>query len=61
MAELSRRFNGEVPEHVLAAMKALFRVDSQEDKAVDEAIFSHGGAAGLELEEIAKGAELDNV
>jgi hypothetical protein len=49
MQELGRRFEGEVPPHVLQAMRALFQVGSQEDDAVDDALLSHGGAAGLEL------------
>jgi hypothetical protein len=36
---------------VLAAVRALFRVQSSEDDAIDDALLSHGGAAGLELED----------
>jgi hypothetical protein len=61
MKEFASRFAGEVPEHVLAAMRALFRVQAQEDEDVDAAILSHGGAAGLELQEFAEGAAVDNV
>jgi hypothetical protein len=39
----------EVPDHVLATFRELFRVSSQEEKEVDEAILQHGGAAGLEM------------
>jgi hypothetical protein len=49
MKELSRRFDGEIPDDVLAAMRQLFQVDALEDEAVDVALLSHGGAAGLEL------------
>jgi hypothetical protein len=50
MQELSRRFEGQVPDHVLAAMRELFQVCSQEEEEeIDAALLSHGGAAGLEL------------
>jgi hypothetical protein len=42
-------------------MRALFRVQAQEDEDVDAAILSHGGAAGLELQEFIEGAAVDNV
>jgi hypothetical protein len=51
MQEFARRFQGEVPDHVLQAMRELFQVGSQENDDVDEALLSHGGAAGLELGE----------
>jgi hypothetical protein len=49
MQELSRRFEGQVPDHVLAAMRELFQVGFQEEEEIDAALLSHGGAAGLEL------------
>jgi hypothetical protein len=49
LQELSRRFEGEVPDHVLATLRELFKVSSQEEEEVDEALLQHGGAAGLEL------------
>jgi hypothetical protein len=51
MQEFARRFQGEVPDHVLQAMRELFQVSSQENDNIDEALLGHGGAAGLELGE----------
>jgi hypothetical protein len=47
--ELACRFEEEVPDHVLATFRELFRVSSQEEEEVDEALLQHGGAAGLEM------------
>jgi hypothetical protein len=49
LQDLSRRFEGEVPDHVLATLRELFKVSSQEEEDVDEALLQHSGAAGLEL------------
>jgi hypothetical protein len=49
LQELARRFEGEVPDHVLATFRELFRVSSQEEEEVDEALLQHGVAAGLEM------------
>jgi hypothetical protein len=51
MQEFVCRFQGEVPDHVLQAMRELFQVGSQENDDIDEALLGHGGAAGLELGE----------
>jgi hypothetical protein len=50
LQELERRFENKIPDDVLAAVRAMFRVQSPEDDAVDDALLSHGGAAGLEME-----------
>jgi hypothetical protein len=60
MQELSWHFEGQVPDHVLAAMRELFQVGSQEDEEIDAALLSHGGAAGLELGD-EREAAVDNV
>jgi hypothetical protein len=49
LQELSRRFEGQVPDQILAAMRELFQVGSLEEEEIDAALLSHGGAAGLEL------------
>jgi hypothetical protein len=50
LQELERRFENKIPDDVLAAVRAMFKVQSPEDDAVNDALVSHGGAAGLELE-----------
>uniref|UniRef100_A0ACD6A9Q3 Uncharacterized protein n=1 Tax=Avena sativa TaxID=4498 RepID=A0ACD6A9Q3_AVESA len=50
MAEFSRRFQGQVPGHVLATMRVLFRVNTPEEEAVDLALMGLGGAAALDQE-----------
>jgi hypothetical protein len=58
MQEFARRFEGDIPGHVLQALRELFQVGSHEDDDIDEALLGHGGAAGLELgDEIAPGSE----
>jgi hypothetical protein len=49
LQELARRFEGEVPDHVLTMLRELFRVSSQEEEEVDKTLLQHGGAAGLEM------------
>lgn len=51
MNEFARRFDGQVPENVLAAIRALFKVGSPEDDEFDEALIRHGGAAALDIEQ----------
>jgi hypothetical protein len=51
MNEFARRFEGQIPDGMLAALRELFQVGSPEDEAVDDALLLHGGAAGLELGE----------
>jgi hypothetical protein len=60
MKELARRFDGEIPDHVLATLRELFGVSSQADEEVVEALLRHGGAAGLELG-VAGGDDAANV
>lgn len=50
MQVFAENFCGEVPDHVLSAMRLLFRIASPEDDAVDDALLGHGGAADLDLE-----------
>jgi hypothetical protein len=51
LQELERIFENKIPDDVLAEVCAMFRVQSSEDDAIDDALLSHGGAAGLELED----------
>jgi hypothetical protein len=51
LEELERRFENKIPDDVLAALCAMFRVQSSKDDAIDDALLSHGVAAGLELED----------
>lgn len=48
MAEFARRFEGQVQGQVLQAMRVLFKVDTPEQEAVDDALINHGGAAALD-------------
>jgi predicted NAD/FAD-dependent oxidoreductase len=50
MQEFARRFQGEVPDHVLQAMRELFQEGSQENDDVDEALLSHGVRLAWSLE-----------
>jgi hypothetical protein len=49
MKEFARRFEGQIPDDVMQALRELFKVGSVEDDAIDDALLAHGGAAGLEL------------
>jgi hypothetical protein len=49
--EFARRFEVQIPNGMLAALRELFQVGSPEDEAVDDALLLHGGAASLELSE----------
>jgi hypothetical protein len=49
MAEFAHRFQGQVPDHVLDAMRALFKLGTRgEEDVVDQALLLHGGASGLD-------------
>jgi hypothetical protein len=48
MDEFARRFQGRVPDDVLGAMRALFKLDDFQDEATDEALIGHGGAAAMD-------------
>jgi hypothetical protein len=43
LQELERRFENKIPDDVLAAVRAMFRVQSPKDDAIDDALLSHGG------------------
>jgi hypothetical protein len=47
MQELERRFEGQIADDVLASLRELFKVSSQDDEQVDAALLRHGGFAGL--------------
>lgn len=48
MAEFARRFEGQVPDHVLAAMRVLFKVGTPEDEELEQALLQHGGEQALD-------------
>ena len=52
MAEFARCFDGEVSGRAMGALRALFKVATPEDDAIEEALLSHGGAAGLDLQDL---------
>jgi ABC-type multidrug transport system ATPase subunit len=51
LAEFSRRFEGQVSQEVVAALRALFKLDEPASNAIDEAVIAHGGAAALDANE----------
>lgn len=52
MDEFARRFQGEVPDHVIAALRVLFKVDSPEEDGIEKALLNHGGDAALDNDEV---------
>jgi hypothetical protein len=48
LEEFSRRFEGQVSLEVVAALRALFKLDDPESTAVGDALIAYGGAAALE-------------
>jgi hypothetical protein len=48
MQEFAKRFQGRIPDDVLGAMRALFKLDDEQDDEVDEALLAHGGAGALD-------------
>ena len=51
LAELEEQFKEEIPGTVLAALRALFKLDDAQAMAVEDAIIAQGGANGLDHEE----------
>jgi hypothetical protein len=51
LADFSGRFRGQVSQEVVAALRALFKLDDPAYNAIDEALIAHGGAAALEANE----------
>jgi hypothetical protein len=51
MKEFARRFKGRVPEDVLGAMRALFKIGDDEDDEMEAALLGLGGADALDLEQ----------
>ena len=43
-------FNGQLPDTTVAALRALFNLDCDLAKAVEDALVEHGGEAGAELQ-----------
>jgi hypothetical protein len=50
LAEFASRFKGRVDEEVINAMRALFKVGSEDDDGMDDAMLEHGGASALDLD-----------
>jgi hypothetical protein len=50
LAQFASRFQGRIHEDVLSAMLALFKVGTDEDLAIDDAMIAHGGADALDLD-----------
>lgn len=50
LLQLSTMFKEQLPLDVLAALRALFKVDDVQVTAVEDALISHGGADGLDHE-----------
>lgn len=50
LAEFASRFKGRVEEEVIKAMRALFKVGTDEDDTFDDTMLAHGGAAALDLD-----------
>jgi uncharacterized protein YbaP (TraB family) len=59
--EFAKMFEGQVSVEVLTAMRALFKVGSAEDDAIDDALLQQAGAAGLDLEDVAEELAIVNV
>ena len=51
MEEFARSFATVVPPDAIAAFRALFKLDSEETEAVEQALIGNGGAAALDHEE----------
>jgi hypothetical protein len=51
MEEFARRFKGRVPEEVLGAMRALFKIGEGNGGEMDAALLSLGGAEALDLDQ----------
>jgi hypothetical protein len=49
MEEFAARFQGQVTQEVIDAMRVLFNIGSDDDDEVDQAIIQDGGVAALEL------------
>ena len=50
LLQLSTMFKEQLPLDVLAALRALFKVDDVQATAVEDALINHGGADGLDHE-----------
>jgi hypothetical protein len=50
LQEFALRFEGQISDEVFLVLKEMFKVDSPDGAAVEEALIGHGGAAGLDLE-----------
>jgi hypothetical protein len=48
MDEFAKRFQGRVPEDVLDAMRALFKLGTPEEDDLDDALINSGGAQALD-------------
>jgi Tfp pilus assembly PilM family ATPase len=51
MAEFAARFQGQVTQEVIDAMKVLFNIATEDEDEVDQALIQGGGAAALDLED----------
>jgi hypothetical protein len=51
LAEFARRFEGQVLQEAIAALRALFKLDDPQALLIDEALIGHGGAAALDAVE----------
>lgn len=49
--EFARRFDGQVSQEVIAAVRDLFKLDDPQSAMIDEALLEHGGAAALDAVE----------
>jgi hypothetical protein len=52
MAEFAARFQGQVTQEVIDAMKVLFNIATDDEDEVDLALIQGGGAAALDMEEV---------
>jgi hypothetical protein len=53
MDEFANRFQGRVPDDVLGAMRALFKLDDVHEVAMEDALIGHGGGAALDQDQLA--------
>lgn len=58
LEQFANRFKEQLPEEVIAAMRALFKIDNSRAVEVEDALISHGGADGLDHELVSGGASL---
>ncbi|KAF7070892.1 hypothetical protein CFC21_076332 [Triticum aestivum] len=57
IAKFADLFQGQLPDIVVAALRALFRLDCDLPSAVEDALLAHGGGTLLELQGQGRGED----